>query len=407
MRHFRCGLVAAALMLAPWALSAAHASSGGGDITIGVLYAGKAAQGISLRNAAEMAAREINQGDGIAGRKIILKAYDSAMDPSEGIRVMQRAVTQDGAAAIIGVFSSDVAIALMPWAKRLNVPLIVSGGTTTELPRLVRKDYDRYRNVFRVGITNSDLIAKSATDFARDILSKELGLKSAAVLTEDAAWAAPYVAVLKDNFEKTSGLRVEKWLKVPTDLKDFTAVYAEIGKANVDVIFTGFAYTGLTPAVQWSQLKPAPYMAGVSSQATGGDFYKKSNGAAEGLIGWAQAAKAPISPKTVKFVEGFEKQYGESPLFTAFATFDAFHVYKQAVERSGTTDTEKVVEALEKTDYVGVTGRIKLGPAGSEYPHDTMYGPGLVTGVVTQWQGGKLETIWPASIATKPVQRTK
>lgn len=408
----RCKLFAIALAVTfgsmiPVANADSKPEDAAGDITIGVLYASKAAQGISLRNAAEMAVREINEDKGIAGRKIVLKAYDSAMDPSEGVRVMQRAVSQDGAVAIIGIFSSDVAIALMPWAKRLNVPLIVSGGTTTELPRLVRKDYDRYRNVFRVGITNSDLIAKSVSDFARDILSKELGLKSVAVVTEEAAWSVPYTAALKNDFEKTSGLQAQKWLKVPTDLKDFTAVYSEVAKANVDAVLTGFAYTGLTPAVQWSQLKPAPYMAGVSSQATGGDFYKKSNGAAEGLISWTQAARAPISPKTEGFVDRFVKQYGDIPLFTAFATFDALHVYKDAVERSGTTDTEKVIESLEKTDYVGVTGRIKLGAADSEYPHDTMYGPGLVTGVATQWQRGKLEVVWPAQIATKPVQRVK
>jgi branched-chain amino acid transport system substrate-binding protein len=65
------------------------------------------------------------------------------------------------------------------------------------------------------------------------------------------------------------------------------------------------------------------------------------------------------------------------------------------VKRAGSTDSEKLVDALEKTDYVGTIGRVQFYDKDSEFTHAMKYGTDFVTGVTLQWQDGKQVTLWP------------
>ena len=59
------------------------------------------------------------------------------------------------------------------------------------------------------------------------------------------------------------------------------------------------------------------------------------------------------------------------------------------------TDPDKIVDAMEKTHYTGTVGTIEFYGKDDLYTHAIKYGPGLVTGVVLQWQSGKQVTVWP------------
>jgi branched-chain amino acid transport system substrate-binding protein len=55
-----------------------------------------------------------------------------------------------------------------------------------------------------------------------------------------------------------------------------------------------------------------------------------------------------------------------------------------------------VIKALEKTDFVGVRGRVQFDDL-----HEVKDGPGFVNVLYTQWQkDGKREVIWPKELAT-------
>ena len=76
-------------------------------------------------------------------------------------------------------------------------------------------------------------------------------------------------------------------------------------------------------------------------------------------------------------------------------SYDALYVLKEAIERVNSLDSDKVVEGLEKTDYVGPQGRIVFTPVDDKYPHEIIWKPGYVTWTITQWQDGKQEVVWP------------
>ena len=70
-----------------------------------------------------------------------------------------------------------------------------------------------------------------------------------------------------------------------------------------------------------------------------------------------------------------------------------------AVKRAGSTDADKMVDALEKTDWEGTIGRTQFYGKDDEFTHGLKYGKGLITGLMLQWQDGKQVSVWPKEVA--------
>jgi branched-chain amino acid transport system substrate-binding protein len=66
------------------------------------------------------------------------------------------------------------------------------------------------------------------------------------------------------------------------------------------------------------------------------------------------------------------------------------------VTRAKSTDTDKVIKELEKTDFVGTRGRVMFDEL-----HEVKDGPGFVNELFVQWQqDGKRVVVWPKDVAT-------
>ena len=72
---------------------------------------------------------------------------------------------------------------------------------------------------------------------------------------------------------------------------------------------------------------------------------------------------------------------------------DAIYLLKEAIEKAGTTDADKLVAVLEKISYVGAAGVIEF-----DKRHDPLWGPGKSTGIAVQWQDGKKVPFWPPNV---------
>jgi branched-chain amino acid transport system substrate-binding protein len=73
-----------------------------------------------------------------------------------------------------------------------------------------------------------------------------------------------------------------------------------------------------------------------------------------------------------------------------------------AIKRAGGTDSDKMVTALEKTDWIGTVGRVQFYTKDEPFTHSLRYGKDL-SGLVMQWQDGKQVTVWPSALATGKV----
>jgi len=387
-------ILAGAAMAAALALTFATAAQAAEPIKIGVIGEQSSVAGASLTKAAEMAADDINAHGGVDGRQIQVITYDDHSSAAEAVRAFQRAVNQDKVVAVVGSYISEVALALEPWAARLHVPYITPGAASTEITKQVHDNYNNFKYTFD-GTLNSAFIAQSICDFSHDALVEGFHMKTAVVMSEDAAWTTPLDARYLECLPK-AGLKVLDHIRFNPDTTDFTPIFNKIEGEHPNVIITGISHVGVQPTVQWHEQQVPIAMGGISSQATTSTFWEDTNGATESVISQTLAAPdVALSPKTEPFAAAYVKRYGDSPAYVGYTTYDMIHVIADSIKRAGSTDPDKLVSAIETVDYVGVIGRIKFYPRDNIMAHSLEYGPNLVTGAMIQWQNGKQVTVWP------------
>ena len=391
----KIGLAGAAVGLALAAPSARAAD----PIKIGVIAETSAISGVGIPNAAKMAADEINAKGGVNGRMIEIVDYDDHSSAADAVRAFQRAAQQDKVAAVIASYISEVVLALEPWAGRLKMPMITPGAASNEITKRVHDDYKHMKYVFH-GYLASTQLADIVCEAGKSLMVKDLKMKTAVIMSEDAAWTIP----LDDEYMKclpASGLKVVDHIRLSPDTTDFTPVFNKIEGEKPDVIVTGISHVGVQPTVQWQQQQVPMPMYGIASQATNATFWKDTNGAADGVIfNMVAAPDVAVTPNTIPFAKAYLAKYGSLPGYAAYQSYDDVFMWAEAIRKAGGTDADKMVEAMEKTDYVGTIGRVVFLPKEDTFAHGMKIGEGYITGLMVQWQKGNPVTIWPANVAT-------
>jgi branched-chain amino acid transport system substrate-binding protein len=390
--------VTTAIAAAGIALALPPGARAADPIRIGVIAEAASISGAAIPNAAQMAADEINAKGGVDGRKIEIVTYDDHNSSTDAVRAFQRAVNNDKVNAVIASYVSEVVLSLEPWAARLHTPMITPGAASNEISQVIKKDYEHNKYTFH-GYLTSAFLARSVCDAAKDLLVTGLHMKSAVVMSEDAAWTTPLDAGYLECLPQI-GLKVLDHIRFSPDTTDFTPIFNKIEGEKPDVIITGIAHVGVQPTVQWqSQQVPVP-MFGISAQATSSTFWKDTNGATEGVI--FQTVAAPgvaVTPLAIPFTDNYTKRYGITPAYCGYTAYDQVYYIADAVKRAGTTDADKLVEALEKTDWVGTIGRVQFYGKDDAFPHAMKQGADFVSGLLVQWQDGKQVTVWPTKLA--------
>ncbi len=367
-------------------------------IKIGVIAEAQAIAGASIPQAAQMAADEINAKGGVDGRKIEIVTYDNHSSSADSVRAFQRAVNEDKVNIVIASYISEVVLALEPWASRLKTPFITPGAASNEISKSVHADYEKNKYTFH-GYLTSAALAQSVCDAAKELLVEQKHMSSAVIMSEDAAWTKPLDVGYEECLPKI-GLKVLDHIRFSPDTTDFTPIFNKIEAAKPDVIITGISHVGVQPTVQWkNQQVPIP-MFGISSQATNSTFGKDTNDAANGVIyQGVSGTGVAVTPKSLPFAEGFNKRFGNYPSYAGYTSYDEVYYIADAVKRAGSTDADKLIAALEKTDWEGTIGRVQFYGKDDPFTHSIKYGKGMITGLMLQWQDGKQIAVWPQEMA--------
>jgi len=367
-------------------------------IKIGVIAEVQSIAGAATPGGAQIAADEINAKGGVNGRKIEIVSYDNKSSSADSVRAFQRAVSDDKVSAVIASYISEVVLALEPWSARLHMPLITPGAASNEITKPVHNEYEKNKYIFH-GYLTSAAQAQAVCDAAKDLLVDGMKMKTAVIMSEDAAWTKPLDAGYEECLPK-AGLKVLDHVRFSPDTTDFTPIFNNLEGKKPDVIVTGISHVGVQPTVQWkNQQVPIP-MFGVSAQALSPTFWGDTNGAAEGIPSLAVATSTTaVTPKTKPFAAAFKAKFGSDPAYTGYTAYDEVYIIAEAIQRAGSTDPDKMVTELEKTDYVGTIGKVKFYGREDQFTHGLKYGPDAISGMIFQWQDGKQVTVWPAKVA--------
>lgn len=335
-------------------------SGSGGDgktIKIGAnleLSGGVASYGQSISEGLQLAVEEINK-EGIDGKKIKLVKFDNKSEAAEATSGAVKLISQDKVAAIVGAATSGNTLAQVQLAEKHKVPIITPTGTN---PDVTSKDGKLNTFAFRTCFIDP-FQGTVAANFAADKLQS----KKAAVYVDTASdYAKGLAAAFKEAFKAKGGEIVAEEAYVAKDT-DFRATLTRMKSENPDFVFLPGYYEEVGLIVKQAR------EIGLDVPFMGGDGWDSPK-----LVEIAGAdalnntfitnhySSADPDKKIQDFVEAFKKKYkGKSPDAFAALGYDTGYYLKDAIERAGSADPEKIRAALEETKNLAlVSGTLTL-----------------------------------------------
>lgn len=327
-------------------------------IKIGLVTAlsppGSVESGKSLLAGAEIAVREINDTGGVLGKKVKLVVGDTAGLPEKGNAVMERLITHDKVVAVGGELHSSVGMAEIEVAHRTGIPIVLS---ETWADGLTAKQYPE---VFRLTVSNSLIYTKAA------IWMKDAGFKHVAVIGENSDWGLGVIQVFKDNLDK-AGIKVTTF-SAERSVTDFTPQLLQLKrmKPPVDFLVDGFTGAGeLLMIKQAYELGFAPTaktaLLGAGMDVMLPEFWETCGEAGRYVL--ANPAGLPGLPKTAisdRFNKTFKAEQGRLPDVLALEGYDTVMVIAEAIKASQSTESSKIIAALEDLVWEGTRGVINF-----------------------------------------------
>ena len=381
------------------AVAVAHAQ----PIRIAVVGPMAFVQGDDLWAGAQMARDEINRAGGVnvGGRRaqvellrVDTNEIESAADAAKAV---ERAITGDKVDFLVGGFRSEAVLAMQEVAMEHRRIFLGAGAAHSRLGANVEQNPARYRYWFRVSPPRDvDLVRQSfaALEHVADQLRKRPGAASpkVAILAEKAVWVEGIVAASQKNLPAMKMDVVGVW-QPSAVATDVTAELSAIERAGADIVFTLLSGpVGIVVGRQMGERNMKSIAFGINVEAQKDAFWQAAAGKANYVSTLDTYAHVQMTPKTIDFVKAFEARFGKSPTYNA-GTHDAIYLLKEAIEKAGTTDADKVVGVLEKISYTGAAGVIEF-----DKRHDPVWGPGKSTGIAVQWQDGKKVPFWPPQV---------
>jgi branched-chain amino acid transport system substrate-binding protein len=393
----RSALLACAFMVAtPLALAQ-------GTIKIGVLGPMSQPQGQYHWFGAEMARDDINKAGGVnvGGKRMQIELVRGDTNEHQSIpdatNAIERVITRDKVDFLVGGFRSEAVLAMQEVAADYKKIFLGAGSAHPQLAQRVEQNYDRYKYWFRITPVNSTDLGKSLVGVLGSVagqIRKDLNKPTPkiAILAEKAIWNEPIIKAMPPVFQKMQMELVGTWQ--PSALAtDVTAELAAIDRAGADIVFTLLSGpVGITVGRQMGERNMKAVAFGINVEAQKEEFWQASAGKANYVATLDTYAEVEMTPKTLPFIQAFRTRYGKPPIYTA-GTHDAILLLKDAIEKAGSTDAEKLIPVIEKLSFVGAGGVIEFTKG-----HDPVWGLGKSTGIGVQWQDGKKVAFWPPQV---------
>ena len=395
-----------------------QAKAAGKPIVIGAPLATAFLYGWDAERAIKLAVEEINAKGGVTvgkeKRPFKVEAMDTRdLEPgvptSDALLVVEKLILEKNADFIVGgpVRSESALAAMDLLSKYKKVSILTTGVLTPAYHKRVEAEYEKFKYCFRISGEVAWMVTGEFLPCLMDIKAK-YGLNKLFIMIQDVAHA-------RGGGDLVAKLALEKGWEVigkeifPTGTTDYSVGLLKAKKENAQVILIWMDMPESSILLkQWFDMKiPALPFGTIISAAEQPGFWKATEGKGEYcLASVVNAGNAPskATPWTMKFVEAYQKKYGLEPEgYGTSSSYMAVYVLKDAIERAGSLDSDAVIAALEKTDMIGVYGRIKFNPKNHQVIPSVDPNEGAV-GTIFQWQAGKRVTVFPPKIAVGEIK---
>jgi branched-chain amino acid transport system substrate-binding protein len=396
-----CGVAGALLAQKPIIIGAPLATA--------FLYGWDAERGIKL------AVDEINAAGGVKvgneKRPFQVEVIDTRdLEPgvpvSEALLALEKLILEKKADFIIGgPVRSEAALAAMPLlSKHKKVSILTTGALTPKYHEMVAQNPDKFKYCFRISGEAKWMVTGELVPCLEEI-GKNFGLNKLVIMVQDVAHARAGGELLAKIMAKKGWTVLGDPIVFPTGTTDFSMGLLDAKKkeAQVIIIWMDMPESAIL-LKQWHDMKvPALPFGVIIAAAEQPGFWQATEGKGEYcLANVVNAGNVPseATPWTMKFYDAYTKKYGIEPEgYGTSSSYMAVYALKDAIERAGTIDPDKVVDALKTIDMQGVYGRIRFDPKTNQVIPSLDPAEGAV-GSVFQWQDGKRVVVFPPKIAT-------
>jgi branched-chain amino acid transport system substrate-binding protein len=345
------GLGAASVL----AVGLAPASRAADPVKVGVvtpLSGSYAPIGKQVRWGAELAVKEINAAGGVGGRPFELLFEDEEANPPVAVRKSEKLLQQDKVDLLTGTVNSGSTLAVGQLAERNNRILVT---TVSYAPSITGAQCNA--NVFRVN-ANAFMQSTALTAW----LVKNVSGKRYFFIGPDYEMGRSTISAFQDDIKRLGGTDVGSTYP-PLEAKDYTPYVSQIRAARPDVIMTATAGNDtvrlLTQLKEYGILSDKLTLAGAAGAVTQQNI-GAMGGAAEGFLGAAGYSIDIDTPANKTFVANFKKEFQSEPDLFGADTYGVFYLFKQAIEKAGSTDPAKLRAAMEDASWETPQGKKTL-----------------------------------------------
>jgi branched-chain amino acid transport system substrate-binding protein len=309
-----------------------------------------AALGEQMKRGADQAVADLNAAGGILGEKIKLEVGDDACDPKQAVAV----ANQLAGAGVIFVSGHYCSSSSIPASQVYSEEGILQISPASTNPKLT--DEAKGNNVFRIcgrddqqGLVAGQYIATTYKG------------KNVAVIHDKTA----YGKGLADETQKSmnaAGLKEKLYEAYTPGERDYSALVSKLKQSSIDVLYIGGYHTEAGLIAR--QLKDQ----GMTVQIISGDalvteeFWTITGPAGQGTL-MTFGPEARNKPGAKAVVDKFRAQGFEPEGYTLY-TYATLQVFKQAVEKAGSKDLDKVTAAMRSTEFDTVMGKIAFDQKG-------------------------------------------
>lgn len=263
------------------------------------LTGSQAGYGADFVTGMRMAAKDVTDQGGIAGRPVEILALDTQADPQLGINAVNRFITVEKLPMYFIAWSAVVK-AVAPISNREKVLAINSGANAPEIARLGDYVYTAFP------LADID-ITKLA-----NYTVKTLGKKRAAVLYINNETGIDAAKIYRDTFAAAGG-QVVAFEAYDPKATEFTGMLLKTRASNPDMVHI-HGLLADTPQVI-AQMRQLGMQQRIStySVAYNPKVLEQLGAAAEGLIVTSLAPGVDENPKVTPFIERWKKEIGRAP----------------------------------------------------------------------------------------------
>jgi branched-chain amino acid transport system substrate-binding protein len=332
----------------------------------------------------------------LRGRKIEVVFGDSQGDPDTGASEVEKLITQEKVAAIIGCYQSAVTKAASAVAERHKIPYLTACSTAPVLS-------DRgFKWFFRV-TPDANLFARNSFVFLEDLKQKRgIEIQTIAIVHENTEWGTS-MAEAEVKYAREYGYEIAEIIPYLAKATDVTGEVERLKAANPDVVLqASYISDAILTVKTYKEMDFSPKAVLADAVGFTAPAFLEALGKDGNYFLTREVWSLDLTEKNplIKQVNDmFRSRFGTNMSGDSSRSLTAMLVLANAIDRAGSIEPLAAQKALLETDIPA--GQLVMTWDGVRFDekHDNVLGRSIICQILDQ----EYRTVWPFHVASEEI----